>query len=257
MVIRNLIDQNVVQAAATAFDQLLDRAVAGEFGDSFRWLHEEERIPHLDDDFLTPTKYDPAFGEMLETMILVIERLLEAPVRCSWLLLLTGGAGNEYGVPLHRDDNMVGGDDELELIDRFKMQQSYFQAPLLPNDRFLQVVPGSHLRAATEIENAVATSDVGNQDIPELVTIELQPGDAVFRHTDLLHQGWNPQGLPRWTMVSAMWANDVAMLDSERKYYDILKTPGYLDRFPKTVKVAVRRYLEMFERETAEDNKRT
>ena len=247
VVCRGLVPEPIVAAASDAFKTLVDRAAAGDFGGKFRWLYEEERVPQLDDDLLTPEKYCPEFGEVFDYLLPAIECILGSPVRASWLLLLTGGGGVPYGVPLHRDDNMVGGDDEEESIVRFRMKQSYFQTPLLPNDNFLQVVPGSHLRRATEEERAAAFSAEANPDVTDLVTIELQPGDVVFRHTDLLYQGWNPDGRPRWTMVSALWAQDVPMLSRETKYAQALSEGNHSHQFPPNLRAAVGRYLEAYE----------
>lgn len=250
VVVRRLVDQGIIQDCAAAVEAILDRAAAGEFGPDFRWIHEAARLPTPEDDLLAPEKFAPAFGQLLETLLPFVENILQKPVRCSWLMQLSGGAEVPYAVPLHRDDSMVGGPDEFAQINRFAMNQTYFQAPLLRNDKFLQVVPRSHLRVATDVEAAAAMSAEATQDVPDLLTIELQPGDVVFRHANLLHQGWNPQGLPRWTLVSALWASDTPLLDSERKYFDVLNDAAHRERFPPRLRASVQHYLNAFTQST-------
>lgn len=254
VIVRNAVDDDLVQALVAAIERIIDRALAGEFGDSVRWIHEEHRLPHFLSNLLAPDKYDPAFGEFLENIILPsIDSLLNTPVWCSWLMALTGGADYPYSLQLHRDNNEVGGPDEMDLIEQFRMKQCYFQAPLLPDDRFLQVVPGSHLRRPTEAEKAAATRlhASSSEDVPGLTTIELQPGDVVYRHTNLLHQGFNPDGRPRWTLVSGLWADTLPIPKVEEKHYAELNIPGFVDALPSRLQASVMRYLGAYEQSRA------
>jgi ectoine hydroxylase-related dioxygenase (phytanoyl-CoA dioxygenase family) len=248
VVVRRAADPEQVESAVEAVNDILDRADSGEFGDQFRWTDQAQRVPAFASDFLSAGKYYPAFGELLASVMLPFtESLLGKPVRCSWLLMLTAGAGQPYSVPLHRDNSELGGADEQDLLGLYRMNQCYFQAPLLANDRFLQVVPGSHLRPATETEVAVARSNTPDIEVPGLETIELQPGDIVYRNTNLIHQGWNPKGMPRWTLVSGFWAADLPLQEIERQDFELVNTPGFIKSLPSHCRVAVQRYLQACE----------
>ncbi|NNF00562.1 MAG: hypothetical protein HKN25_16205, partial [Pyrinomonadaceae bacterium] len=154
VVVRDAVPGEIIQSVSEAVNKIVDRAVAGEFTDPpFKWLDEAARIPYWMNDLLTPRKYYPAFGEFLDTIISpFIESLLGAPVRCSWFSMLTCGSGIPYTTPVHRDNSKLGSEDELETLENFDMQQCYIQAPILANDHFLQMIPGSNSRAATPEE---------------------------------------------------------------------------------------------------------
>lgn len=248
VIVRNAIDADAIQAAVAAVDNILDRALANEFGDDFPWKDPEQRAPAFLNDLFAPQKYDPAFGCLLESVMLPFtESLLQKPVRASWLLMLTGGIGEAYSVALHRDNNQLGGDNESELIDLYNMNQCYFQAPLLPDDRFLQIIPGSHSRLATEEEISVASSNTANPDVPGLITLELQPGDVVYRQTNTIHQGWNPDGLRRWTLVSGFWAEDLPIQPIERQDRPLVNDSDFVESLPDGCRTSVKRFLKNFE----------
>lgn len=248
VVVRNAIDEDVIQAAVAAFDGILDRALADEFDNPFPWIDPEQRAPAFVNDLLAPEKYDPAFGRLLESVMLpYTESLLQKPVRASWLLMLTGGVGEAYSVALHRDNNQLGGDNEAELIDLYNMNQCYFQAPLLPDDRFLQIIPGSHKRLATDIEVEVSGSNTPSQDVPEMITLELQPGDVVYRQTNTIHQGYNPEGHRRWTLVSGFWAEDLPIQPIEHQDYPLVNHSDFVETLPERCRTSVKRFLKTFE----------
>ena len=56
-------------------------------------------------------------------------------------------------------------------------------APLLPTDNILQIVPGSHTRESTaeEVAAAIASrSDPHGVEMPGAVTVKLEAGDAAY-----------------------------------------------------------------------------
>ena len=87
---------------------------------------------------------------------------------------------------------------------------------------------GSHLRAATDAEVAASEPGWDGEQLPGLTTLTLQPGDVVYRHTDMLHRGWNPNGELRWTLISSVWAAEMPMLDIEKQDYSTLSEPGFI-----------------------------
>ena len=248
LVVRHALDGALVKALVDAVVRIIDRAVEGEFDPAFRWIDQEKRLPDVMNDLLGPQKYDPVFGQFFDNVTLpFVETLLDTRVRCSWLTLFTSAANNPYSTPLHRDNNGMGCPDERELLKQYHMQQCYFQAPLLADDGFLQVVPCSHQRAATEAEIAASACGWDGEQLPGLITVELSPGDVVYRHTNMLHRGWNPKGLPRWTLISSLWAAGVPMLEIERQDHGALCGPGFLDRLSPRLRTSVQRYLEAFQ----------
>ena len=74
-------------------------------------------------------------------------------------------------------------------------------APLLLRDKFLQLVPASHLRPSTTVELAAGryAEDLGLTPslfwegrpwLPNGVTVELEPGDIVYYNSQFWHHGW-------------------------------------------------------------------
>lgn len=244
VVVRKAIDGELVEAARSAFERMIERARRDEF-EGFHWIDADQEVPGFVSDLLTPAKYDPAYGQILEQVLLPLgEQLLQLPVRLSWLLMLTSGASHPYSVALHRDNNQLGADDEPELLKLYEMKGIYFQAPLLP-DSFLQVVPGSHVRLANESEAEIAAGAVARTDVPGLTTIDLQPGDVIFRQTNLMHQGWNPEGHARWTLVSSLWADELPLQPIEfQDYMPLRNSSEFIGQLPEMCQTAVHRYLE-------------
>lgn len=74
-----------------------------------------------------------------------------------------------------------------------------FQLPLLPGDRFHELVPGSHTRDLTAVE--IAARNAGGSDMPGAVTIDLDVGDILLRSPFILHRGYNAHGVERLTIV--------------------------------------------------------
>lgn len=83
-------------------------------------------------------------------------------------------------------------------------------------------------------------------NMPGQVTIELEPGDIVYRHAHILHRGWNPDGVLRWTMLSGFWWADVPVWVEDADDREAMLTPGHLDRMPPKIQTAIQRYLDAF-----------
>ena len=247
IVVRNAVSNKLTDALKSAVQQLLDRGISVDASIDIRWIDEAQRISDAISDVLSPQKFCPAFGELFEKVTLPFaESLLQTDVRCSWLTLFVGGAGYHYGTPLHRDNNIVG-PGESDLFDKYHMQQCYFQVPLLPNDNFLQVIPGSYLRPAKEAEIAAADHDWQGDTLPGMIIIELQPGDVVYRHTNMLHRGWNPHGNSRWTLVSGSWASNLPMLEIEKQDYDTVSEKGFVEVLLSRLQSSVNQYIKGWE----------
>lgn len=122
-------------------------------------LDRDRGLPERTGHLLHPDKYDPAFGEWLaEDLVPQIEAFLGSEGRHSLFGMLAGGGGRSYTLSWHRDIGKPGAPDEAQFLLRHHGRFVQFNAPLLEGDRFLQIVPASHLRASTsaEIEASMA-----------------------------------------------------------------------------------------------------
>ena len=246
LILPNALSTDRVQWLIDAVNRFLDRAIAGQFSEPFKWVDEALRIPARVSNLLTPEEYDPVFGEWFDAdMIPTVEAIFEAPTRCSWLTMLASGGGHHYRTIWHRDYCHIDSPAEVPVIERDLLRHCSFQAPLEPDDRFLQVVPGSHARAATEEEVTVCGKNK-NSDMPGQITIELEPGDLVFRHGNILHRGFNPEGKLRRTLFAGFWREDAPVWWEDCADREAMLTPGHLDRMPPRTQMSIRRYLDAF-----------
>ncbi len=246
LIIRQAFDAKCVQSLVDAVEQFLEKARAGEFKRPLKWVDEERRIPVSVNNMLTPDEYQPALGEWFDADIIpTIEAIFDASTRCSWLTMLASGNGHHYRTPWHRDYCHVDHPVEALVLKRDLLRQCSFHAPLEPGDRFLQVIPGSHARSATEEEVAVYRND-RNDDMPGQLTIELEPGDIAFRHGNLLHRGLNPDGVWRRTLFAGFWRIDVPVWWEDCADREAMLAPGHLDRVPPRLRVALQQYIKAF-----------
>ena len=133
--------------------------------------------------------------------------------------------------------------NEETILSRDLRRQCYVQAPLLANDGFLWVVPGSHRRPATDPELAV-WANRRNEDLPGQKQLKLDPGDIVLRHGNLIHRGYNPGGVERWTFVTALWRSDVPLWNNELVEVAQLRDSCVVDRMPTLTRQSVLNFLE-------------
>lgn len=107
------------------------------------------------------------------------------------LNLLVAPEQKDFELRWHRDDipSTVTPEEELRLLKSKSPQgrQSHAQYNLaLCPDASLIVVPGSHRRVRTETER---NADPYEAYLPGQVTVKLEPGDAVFYDSNILHRG--------------------------------------------------------------------
>src|SRR3712207_3795800 len=115
-------------------------------------------------------------------------------------------------------------------------------APLYP-DRYLTIVPGSHLRPTTDEERHVL-ANAATGDMPSQLRVETEPGDVTFYYPNLLHRGYNPEGALRWTMHHAFMSAAAPVYVHERGQDGWIRHPGYLDSLPPTLRAAMQRFLD-------------
>ncbi|KAJ5458037.1 hypothetical protein N7475_009425 [Penicillium sp. IBT 31633x] len=105
--------------------------------------------------------------------------------------LLVAPETKDFELRWHRDDISEHATAEEELIQLEAKapggRQSHCQYNLaLCPDASLIVVPGTHNRARTQVER---DADPYAASLPDQLVVELQPGDAVFYNSNILHRG--------------------------------------------------------------------
>ena len=199
---------------------------------------------------LLPDKYDDAWGEWLaEDLDGHLQVLVEGEaVRHSLFGMLASGGGQPYEQAWHRDLGKAGEVDEEDFYRRHHGHFVQFNAPLLPGDRFLNIVPGSHLRASTTEEIEAASAGV-EADMSGAMVVELEPGDIVYYDANLWHRGWNPQGVNRWSMHCAFWNAECPVMAHEHGQREAFTEWGHLERMPTVARGYIERYLDNYPQE--------
>lgn len=245
VLLRGAFGADRVAQLRAAVEQLVRRARAGAC--ALRWLDEAAGIPDRISHMLHPDKYEPAFGAWLDEGVAAdLEGLLGVPARHSLFGLLASGAGRPYRLAWHRDLGKPGAPDEVEYLRAHHGRCIQLNAPVLAADPFLHVVPGSHLRASTAEEIAVAAAGVAPPPMPGAVVVELEPGDILYYDANLWHRGWNPTGERRWTLHAAFWRADAPVMAHEHGQRDALTAAGHLERLPGRTRDLVQRYLDNY-----------
>ncbi|KIX10025.1 uncharacterized protein Z518_01106 [Rhinocladiella mackenziei CBS 650.93] len=106
-------------------------------------------------------------------------------------LLVSPAEGQDFELCWHRDDirpDVTPEVEEKQLREKSPQdQQLHAQYNIaLFEDSSLIVIPGSHRRIRTEVERNAAPYE---PDLPGQLVVELQPGDAVFYDSNILHRG--------------------------------------------------------------------
>ncbi|EAW14443.1 phytanoyl-CoA dioxygenase family protein [Aspergillus clavatus NRRL 1] len=105
--------------------------------------------------------------------------------------LLVAPETRDFELRWHRDDipDTVPEAEELRLLQakspRGRQSHAQYNLALCP-DESLIVVPGSHRRVRTAAERAAGPYE---RDMPGQLVVKLQPGDAVFYDSNILHRG--------------------------------------------------------------------
>ncbi|KAB8222547.1 hypothetical protein BDV33DRAFT_168825 [Aspergillus novoparasiticus] len=135
-----------------------------------------------------------------EKVLAVAEELLgvtrtegneDEPLVMELFNLLVAPETKDFELRWHRDDipETVGPEEELKLLEskspQGKQSHAQYNLALCP-DASLIVVPGSHRRVRTEAERNAGPYE---PDMPGQLVVELQPGDAVFYDSNILHRG--------------------------------------------------------------------
>lgn len=137
-----------------------------------------------------------------EKVLKVVEELLglageekedteEEPLVMELFNLLVAPEQRDFELRWHRDDipETVTPEEELRLLKakspNGRQSHAQYNLALCP-DTSLIVVPGSHRRIRTETER---NADPYEPNMPGQLTVQLEPGDAVFYDSNILHRG--------------------------------------------------------------------
>ena len=157
LILREAFSSDRILSLRDALERLMDRALAGEI--EIGWINQERRLFSRTGHLMSPDRYDPAYGDWLaEDLDPHLQTLLGATPRHSLFGTLACGGGQPYKQAWHRDLGRPGADDEAEYYRRHHGTFVQFNAPILPGDRFLNIVPASHLRASTPAEIGAAAA---------------------------------------------------------------------------------------------------
>jgi hypothetical protein len=240
---QGIIAPDDIEALKSDIESLLERSLANQ-GPELRWINKEKRIPNRLGQLLRPGWVQPSFVDSLEhgPYIPIAEQILEGPVRYGAFGMLAGGDGRAYIQDWHRDAAPVEGDQQMSILERGYWKGVQINAPLFP-DRFLTIVPGSHLRPTTEAEREVLKYNPKG-DMPGQMTVELEPGDVVFYYPNFLHRGYNPSGEIRWTMHHSFMNINYPVWAQERGQEEWIGQPDYLESLPPAARLFMQRFLD-------------
>jgi len=244
LILRRTYSKSRIQSLVDGVFRMIDLALAGEC--ELNWINKTQRLPQRTPHLLNPDKYQPAFGEWLaEDLVPQIETLVGGAARHSLFGMLASGGGKPYKQSWHRDFARGSIPDEAGFLSKTHGDYVQFNAPLVEDDRYLNIVPASHLRASTD--NEIRESKGGEAaDMPSAMVVELEPGDIVYYNANLWHRGWNPEGNKRWTLHCANWVRDYPVMSHEYGQQKALLTPGHLARMPAMAQIYMRRYLDAY-----------
>ena len=245
LIIRSAFSQARIQSLIDAVERLMDRALADEC--EIGWIDRDARLLQRTGSLLSPDKYDSVYGEWIDGELAPhLEALITGgEVRHSLFGMLAGGGGQAYRQNWHRDLCIPGSSGEAAYLRRHHGHFVQYNVPLLPGDRFLNIVPTSHLRASSAAE--IQAAEAGEQAaMPDAISVELEPGDAVYYNANLWHRGWNPAGINRWTMHAAFWSVAYPVMKHECGQREAMLQPGYLEQKPPITTKYIRRYLEQY-----------
>lgn len=248
-------------AKGVAQDELQTQGQGDAAGPNLSWIDRSANFPTRTSNMLWPDKYEPEFGAWLEDVYPHLHTLIDhggAGVRNSLFGMLSSGAGVPYEQEWHRD----GETDYWATPGRWDVRRSLaymghgtqINAPLLPGDKFLQLQPGSHLRPSTteELSASRYAEELGLEPgpMPNGVTVELEPGDIVYYHSQFWHHGWNPRGpyyRDRWTLHCSWHDNRTPLWRDQGAQQEPMGLPGHIDRFPPFARTLAQRYQDAAE----------
>ena len=244
LILRQAFAQTRIEALLEGIERLIDKGLAGEC--ELGWIDRERRLPSRTGHLLNPDKYHPAFADWIDADLApYLEALVSGPgVRHSLFGMLASGGEKPYTQKWHRDLGKPGDEKETAYLRRHEGSFVQFNAPLVPGDHFLHIVPESHRRSSTTAEIEASRSESG--EMPNAHVVELEPGDIAYYNANLWHRGWNPEGHKRWTMHCAFWNAGATVMTHEYGQREQLTQPGHLEQMPPITRQYIQSYLDNY-----------
>ena len=230
---KGALSQTDIQAYRSAIDRILHKCrVEGLHADHLRYIDgERDDIWGVNNIFHPSIREQALVDALAHPQILdVIEALIGERLRYHLCTLLVSSECKPYHINWHRDS---APDGEVPLETLLSRLRSHVQLNgALYDDETLYIVPGSHRRELTDAERAVL-QQTPKAEMPNQLTVKLEPSDIVFYNSSLLHKGYNPTDAKRQTLhyavvvappedkpanpqspTSQEWLNDSAFLNN-------------------------------------------
>ena len=255
VVVRGVHSPARIEQMRAAVRAMLDRAAAAEAsgdGPKVAWINREKRLPARMNDYLEPQKFDVAYADFLADCVPHLQQLVAGEVRHDRFQMLASGDGQSYRLRWHRDWQFVAKTDgpAADSVATYSIaangQHVEWSTPLLDNDQWFQCVPGSHRRPNTDAETAAILSDDLDVACPGAETLKLEPGDTCYFDAGLIHRGYNPEGVQRWTFVNVAWAARVPVMFDYEPIHEALHIKQVLSDPKYSINPIARRYLQLF-----------
>ena len=236
---KGALSQTDIQAYQTAIDRILHKCrVEGLHADHLRYIDgERDDIWGVNNIFHPSIREQALVDALAHPQILdVIKALIGERLRYHLCTLLVSSERKPYHINWHRDS---APDGEVPLETLLSRLRSHVQLNgALYDDETLYIVPGSHRRELTDTERAVL-QQTPKAEMPNQLTVKLEPSDIVFYNSSLLHKGYNPIDAKRQTLhyavVVAPPANKPANPQSPTSQ-EWLNDPAFLNNLPPRLK---------------------
>lgn len=209
--------------------------------------------PWVIDGILTNAFEEPAFAEYMTSAPLLeyAHAFLGDEIRLGYLGLLTNAYEVDFDLHWHRDVLKLSpadfeGKDSIPPIDYARQTRKLRWTTALEDEANLRLVPGSHRRWGTDIENDVMDRHLCDV-IPGQRLIALKAGQTVFYDERILHRASTRKQSNRFSLFGT-WAR---YLPDEPKLNPIpelrwMLRPGIRETFPPALRPYYDRFCEVY-----------
>jgi hypothetical protein len=247
-----LVEPGMLRRLQQAAPRVKAKARAGEV-----YLHANYAgpgDPWVIDGILTTAFAEPVFAEYM-----VSDRLLEyahaflgPEIRLGYLGLLTNAYQVDFDLYWHRDVMKLTPADfpdvsHIPAITRARNTRKLRWTTALVDEANLRLVPGSHDRWGTELENRVLEAK-GTDELPGQRLIELAAGQTVFYDERILHRALTRKDRDRFSLFGT-WAR---YNPADPKLNPIpemrwMLRPGIRETFPESLRRYYDRFCEVYQ----------
>jgi Phytanoyl-CoA dioxygenase (PhyH) len=248
----DVVDPDMLARLREAAPRVKARARSGEV-----YLYNNVAAPNdpwVIDGILTSAFSEPVFAEyMVSDRLLRYAHTFCGPdIRLGYLGMLTNPYNVDFDLYWHRDVMKLSPDDFPDVsatppATRARQTRKLRWTTALVPDANLRLVPGSHARWGTELENRNMTEHL-SEDLPGQRLIELEPGQTVFYDERILHRALTRKERDRFGLFGT-WAR---YIPGEPKLNPIpemrwMLRPGIRDTFPESLRLYYDRFCEVYQ----------